>query len=714
VNYITEIIIGRVWCRRKYYMEKVSFEKNSALTEANQMRKLLEINRRINAQSTLSDMAQVAVQGLLDLGFDRAGVSIKNKDGILCGLWGTDNFGNVYKNSDEIFPLESIPSDSGYDIMIDREILKQKTGTDSEHIFLSMGQDEAVFESMWGYYPPCPGFYRRDDRGDNICLCIKSEDEGIGLIAVDNHLTKRLIDETSANLFGIIGTEMAKVLANAALRESLAAEKERLAVTLRSIIDGVITTDINGRIIMVNEAAEKLTGWSEEEATGKQLYEVFHIINESKRQNYEFYNGEMSKLSDNIVLIARDGTERIITDSKSIVYDGNDNKIGAVTVFRDITEKRRIEEELIRADKLETIGILAGRIAHDFNNILTGILGNVSLAKMHSIKGDRTYERLAEAEKASLRAKSLTKQLLTFSKIGNPILKITSIKDLLRDSTNFALRGSNSRCDFSIQDDLWNVEADEGQIAQVINNIVINADQSMPAGGIIRLSAENINISEKKALNPGKYVKISIKDQGIGIPKSHFPKLFDPYFTTKQKGSGLGLATAYTIINKHNGYIDLESELGIGTTFYIYLPANPDMKLEEDEIKSGEWKVLVMDDEPTIRKIAQDILGSIGYDVMVAKDGAEAVEIYKNEFDSGSPFDAVIVDLTVAGGMGGQETIKRLLLIDPKVKAIVSSGYSNNPVMSNYYEYGFKGFIPKPCRIKEMTEVLYKVITGAD
>mgnify|MGYP001098699542 CR=1 FL=1 len=512
--------------------------------------------------------------------------------------------------------------------------------------------------------------------------------------------------------------------------EALTAERERLAVTLRSIGDGVITTDTEGKIALINSIAETLTGWTADEAIGRYLDEVFNIINEKTRERYEnpvkkaLETGKIVRLANHAVLITRDGTERIIADSGAPIRDRDGKTIGVVLVFRDITEKRKMEEELLKVQKLESIGILAGGIAHDFNNILTAILGNISLVSMYVEDGetkDRVMERLAEAERASMRAQNLTQQLLTFSKGGAPVKRTASIRELLRDSTLFALSGSNVRCEFYMPDDLWSVEIDEGQISQVINNLVINADQAMPEGGIIKVRAENITLKTGHSLplTDGEYVKISVEDQGIGISKEHLQRVFDPYFTTKQKGSGLGLATSYSIIKNHGGYITAESRVGVGSTFHVYLPASPEkIPTDKGKVKEkpvvGRGRILLMDDERYIRNLLDRMLDSIGYEVTLATDGVEAIELYREAKDSGRPYDAVILDLTVPGGMGGKVAIQRLKEIDPEVKAIVSSGYSDDPVLSDFGEYGFSGFIAKPYRIRELSSVLHKVITETD
>jgi len=381
-----------------------------------------------------------------------------------------------------------------------------------------------------------------------------------------------------------------------------------------------------------------------------------------------------------------------------------------------IAEKQRIEEELFRTRHLESLGILAGGIAHDFNNLLTAIMGNTSLAKMFTEPCTKIYARLEEVEKASIRARDLTQQLLTFSKGGAPIKKVTSIADVICDSSRFALRGSHARCKFNIMEDLWPVEVDEGQISQVVGNLAINADQAMPEGGVVEIRAENVTLLKEQvvSLEPGRYIRLSITDSGIGIPKDHLTKIFTPYFTTKQRGSGLGLATSYSIINKHGGVIIVESEIGRGTTFNIYLPAS-DKEIPKKEKNSmttitGSGKILVMDDEEFIRNTAGEMLAAVGYTVGYANDGGEAIDLYIRARESGEPYDLIIMDLTIPGGMGGVETIQKLLEIAPDAKAIVSSGYANGPIMADFKEYGFKGVIAKPYRTDELCKVVQTVI----
>jgi signal transduction histidine kinase/CheY-like chemotaxis protein len=389
-------------------------------------------------------------------------------------------------------------------------------------------------------------------------------------------------------------------------------------------------------------------------------------------------------------------------------------------LLAQISEKRKIEDELLSTRQLESLGILAGGIAHDFNNLLTAILGNTSLAKMFAAPDDKIYARLEDVERASIRAKDLTQQLLTFSKGGAPIRSVTSITNVIRESSQFALRGSKSRCELYVTDELWPVEVDEGQISQVVGNMAINADQAMPEGGVVEIRAENVNLLKGQVvtLEPGRYVRLSIKDSGIGIHSDHLGKIFTPYFTTKQTGSGLGLATSYSIVKKHGGVIIVESETGRGTTFHIYLPAT-EKEIPKKEASSmtritGSGRILVMDDEEFIRDTAREMLATVGYEVDHACDGAEAIELYINAKLAGEPYDLIIMDLTIPGGMGGLEAMQKLLDIDPDARAIVSSGYANGPVMAHFTEYGFKGVIAKPYLAEELYKAVHDVLPDSN
>lgn len=512
--------------------------------------------------------------------------------------------------------------------------------------------------------------------------------------------------------------------------DALADETERLTVTLRSIGDGVIAADRSGKIVLINAIAEQLTGWTQSEAIGKDLGEVFYIIDDITHLACEnpvekaLRLGVVTELSDHTVLISKTGRELIIADSGAPIRDRNGEITGVVLVFRDVTEKKKMDEELQKMNKLESVGILAGGIAHDFNNILAAILGNISLARLGVDPGnEKLLKRLHDAEQAIMRAKDLTYQLLTFSRGGPPIKKTTSVQKVLRESAKFALTGSGVKCQFSFAPHLFLVDIDEGQIGQVINNLVINSQQAMPGGGVVTIEASNATFGQGAMENgivlaPGNYVRISIRDNGTGIAPEHTGKIFDPYFTTKQKGSGLGLATSYSIIKNHDGHITVESKPGSGTVFSIFLKASVDqpgpfLNAVDGDIPAVKTKILHMDDEDTILQITREMLESLGYEVETAVDGNEAMTKYVEARDSGAPFDIVILDITIPGGMGGKETILRLLEIDPGVKAIVSSGYSSDPVMSMFDRYGFAGFIAKPYRMTELHDTIKRVLYNA-
>lgn len=424
-------------------------------------------------------------------------------------------------------------------------------------------------------------------------------------------------------------------------------------------------------------------------------------------------------------IVQPDGKPVNIHALAEVVRDESGRPLKMIGTVQDITGQVEWLDERHKEQKLDSLGVLAGGIAHDFNNLLTAILGNISFTK-HSLDiADRFYVKLVEAEKATLKARELAVQLLTFASGGAPVKEAVSINELLSGSIHNAIDNAKVRCEISLPDSPLNVEADPGQINQVVNNMVANACQAMPTGGVLRVSAETIYVDSKGEpclyghahLNAGNYVKISIQDTGSGIPYDYLPKVFDPYFTTKEKAQGLGLATAYSIIKHHGGYISVESIPGKGTTFHIYLPSAGFLDGKQPSKKgvyiSGKGKVLIMDDEDIIREIAGEFLGNMGYEVVCAKDGNEALDVYAKYKDKGSPIDVVIMDLVIPGGMGGKECIRKLLELDPGARVIVSSGYSSDPVMSDYKKFGFCDVIAKPYKITELNGVVQKVLKGA-
>jgi len=387
-------------------------------------------------------------------------------------------------------------------------------------------------------------------------------------------------------------------------------------------------------------------------------------------------------------------------------------------IFRDISQRLQFDDELQKTEKLKTASVLAGGIAHDFNNLLTAVLGNISLAKLEAAGDEKIQARLAETEKAIGRARDLTHQLLTFAKGGSPIKKIVNIDKLVEDSAQFVLHGSKVKCECVFPDDLWQVEVDEGQISQVINNLVINASHAMKDGGTCNVKAENVKLDHASGLpiSHGNYVKIAIKDKGHGIPANTLDRIFDPFFTTKKQGSGLGLSSSYTIIKNHGGQIRVESEEGEGTVFYVYLPASSQVvpkvvQVEEMNIE-GDGKILVMDDEEIVREAVTSLLQYLGYSVDTSKDGQEAINMYELAMNVGHSYDAVIMDLTVPGGMGGKEAVIKIKEVDPSAKVIVSSGYYTDPVLANFKDYGFDGVAPKPYQVEELGKVVKEVISG--
>ena len=530
--------------------------------------------------------------------------------------------------------------------------------------------------------------------------------------------TFKAILDARKQIAGIAGVGR-DITDNERSKEALAAEKERLSVTLRSIGDGVITTDNEGRIFLMNKVAGDLTGWNHEEAIGRSITEVFDI--EGARQ--AAWPGQAADTDEKAgpvaiktaFLKARSGGQSVIEYRRAPIREKSGRIIGKVLVFNDITEKKRLEEERLKIQKLESVGVLAGGIAHDFNNILTAIIGNISIAKMAT--GEKVRERLDKAEKASVRAKDLTRQLLTFSKGGGPVKKMASIADLVRENVDFAVKGPGVRCVYMVPEDIPETSIDEGQISQVMQNLLINANQAMPVGGVISVRVEKMDVgpSGNLPLKPGKYVKVSVSDTGTGIHGDILPRIFDPYFTTKECGNGLGLATAYSIIKKHEGYISAESVYGEGATFYFYLPIStekaggggPDGRAGGI---GGKGRILVVDDDEMVRDVAARMLGDLGYQVDLSPDGAHAIETYSRALFAGAPYAAVIMDLTIPGGMGGKECVGKLLEINPGAVAIASSGYSEDPILSNYGEFRFKGAICKPYRVEDLAEVLQRAI----
>jgi len=387
-------------------------------------------------------------------------------------------------------------------------------------------------------------------------------------------------------------------------------------------------------------------------------------------------------------------------------------------LHREIDQRKMMEEELFRKEKLESLSILASGIAHDFNNILTIISGNNSLANIIlEEKGDyEVCELLDEIQRGVAQARELTEQLMTFSRGGMPVKEASSIEELVQETASFILRGSNVRTVISMSGQIWPANIDRGQIGQVFQNLLLNAAQAMPGGGVIEIYISNIvpETAEALALKSGRYIQVVVQDHGNGISREDLSNIFVPYFSTKERGHGLGLAMAYSIIQKHDGNIKVSSELGIGSTFEIYLPASEDIVINKGSVTrvnfSGKGRILIMDDDRTVRNTLGRMLRQLGYETDLARDGQDTIEMYVEAREAGAHYHAVIMDLTVAGGMGAQEAMQRLLKIDNEIKAIVSSGYSTDEVMVNYNNYGFCGILEKPIEIDSLSRVLFEAV----
>lgn len=505
-------------------------------------------------------------------------------------------------------------------------------------------------------------------------------------------------------------------------REEFLRNEARLRLTFDTAHIGMATLGVDGRLLSVNNAFTQLLGYTSVELVQHTLSELSHPDDRRipRRKLRDLLRGYNAHIDFERQFLHKSGGVVHTVVRLGAVFDSNKRPAYIVAEVEDITEKKNWELEYLKACKLESLGVLAGGIAHDFNNILMAILGSISFTKLEVPPETRMYERLEDVEKAVYRARDLTHQLLTFSKGGVPITRTTSMPDLIRETVGFSLSGTSVSWNLEAPEQLWPVEVDEGQISQVVNNLIINASQAMPDGGRIRVTCANFRIERRASdyglpLRAGRYVRITFADDGCGIRPEDLPKIFDPFFTTKEGGSGLGLATAYSIIKRHQGHIEVDSRIGTGTTFTITLPASrnaaPKPKREPTRIHTGHGRILLMDDETMVRKTAGYMLRRLGYEVDFAINGNEALELYQKAKSDGRSYAAVIMDLTIPGGMGGKVAIRKLKKLDPSVRAIVSSGYAGGPVMAEYRKYGFSGVMAKPYEISTLSSVLSDVLT---
>lgn len=494
-------------------------------------------------------------------------------------------------------------------------------------------------------------------------------------------------------------------------REALRASKARFRTAIESIPFELFTLDRNGRYVIQNSACKKLRGnivgkTPAQIAPDKETLALWEV------NNRRAFSGET--IREEVKVRHPDG-ERWLHNVICPILEDNEIQ-GIVGVNIDITEQKRIQEELLRAQRLDSLGLLAGGIAHDFNNILSGVFGFVDLARESLDPGDQARKHLEHAMDAYSLARGLTNQLLTFSRGGAPVKQIVSTEPILRNATQLALSGSNVSVRFEFVNDLHPIEADEGQISQVVNNIVINARQAMAGGGTVTVRAENrtLNRYEAAGLEPGEYVEITITDQGPGIPARFLEKIFDPFFSTKQQGSGLGLATSYSIVSRHNGHLMAGTNQGEGAVFTILLPAavrtETISRTDETSRTPVQARILIMDDEPIVLQVGTQMLDALGCEVVTANDGAEAVKQYKRAKDMGRPFDAVILDITVPGGMDGIVAAAEILRADPALRAIASSGYADSPLFVDYRKHGFSGILAKPYCLQDIRNALDAVL----
>jgi PAS domain S-box-containing protein len=505
--------------------------------------------------------------------------------------------------------------------------------------------------------------------------------------------------------------------------EALRQKEEMMRNLLDGVDEGFIVIDRHYRILTANRAYCNQVGLEPANVLGKHCFELSHRVDRPCFENGEecatrlvFETGEphvsMHRHVDH-------GGEVIFVEAKAFpLKDSSGQVTSVIEVINNITEKQLLEEQRLKTQKLEAVGTLAGGIAHDFNNLLQGVFGYISMARMTVDQRQKCLDMLEQAEKALHMSVNLTNQLLTFSKGGKPVRKKMQLRPLIENSVKFALSGSRVDYKLEFDDALWMVEADEGQIGQVIQNIVLNAEQAMPLGGTVTIKANNVRALQKglpPVLPQGNYVQMSMSDNGMGIPEDYLPKIFDPYFTTKEKGSGLGLATSYSIIKNHGGILDVESVVGKGSTFFIWLPAAEAVEAKAESLPGpgpavGKRRILLMDDEEIVRNIAGEMISSLGHEVELVASGEEAIEKCQSANQLEKPFDLLIFDLTIRGGMGGIQTLDKLRETYPTVKAIVSSGYAEDSSLSEYGTHGFVGVLKKPYTLGELQAVLNEAL----
>ncbi|MBA3004275.1 MAG: PAS domain S-box protein [Desulfurivibrio sp.] len=601
------------------------------------------------------------------------------------------------------FPEETI----GHYALLDGQGLSTRVVHEKKPAVVVDFQSETRFE--------IPSLVVEKDIHSALCVPMMLGEEVFGVL-IGHTLQPRVFSEDTISIYQSFANQAAVAIKNAMHMHSLHVSEKKFRTLFDNTNDAILIYNLDCSLIEVNRATCERLGYSREELLalpiGQFIAQPYASIAKERIKQLKKSGTAIFESAH----IKKDGSIFPIEQSCSLMEF--DAQTVILCVARDISQRKKLDQERLRTQKLESLGILAGGIAHDFNNLLSGILGNISLAKASLPATGEVAERLIDTEKAALRAKNLTQQLLTFAKGGAPIKTETSLTEIIQDASGFAVRGTKAVCEYDFAEDLWLAEVDTGQLGQVLQNLAINAVHAMPDGGAIRIAARNLTVKldELPPLAPGKYALLTVKDHGIGITPEHLAQIFDPYFTTKQSSSGLGLAVVYSVIANHGGHIAVQSEPGKGTLFSIYLPSTGKIPPAEKpaeiqaQLTKGYGKILVMDDEELIRNVSTAMLTKLGYEPHTASDGEEAITRYLQAQKEGQPFDLVIMDLTVPGGMGGKEAISHLRKLDPQIRAVVSSGYANDPIMANFSEYGFCGVAPKPFSLQDFSKLLQTIL----
>jgi len=530
-----------------------------------------------------------------------------------------------------------------------------------------------------------------------------------------------------------------------AARDDAEREKDRIEAMLKSIGDGVLVVDLKQRIVLINSAAEKITGWTNEEAVGRNAEEVFNIISEETREKVEsplitvFAENSIVQLTSPTILIRKGGREVPISDSGAPIMDKDGRIMGAILVFRDVSDKKKGEKEkedlqsqLFQSQKMESIGLLAGGIAHDFNNLLQGILGYTSMIKERIDSDDDNYPHLSLIEVAAERAADLTQQLLSFARKGKYNIVSIDAKTIVDNVIGLTQRTFDKNIEIvkTFDTDLHSIPGDRGQVHQALMNVCINAREAMPKGGTLSVSARNLlidetNRDEYRKASPGEYVVFTIRDNGVGMDQETLGRIFEPFFTTRLpgKGTGLGLAMVFGVAQNHGGFVDVTSEKDKGSTFRLFFPAEEapqkketvnveqerkaiDYSPKKIQADSQERTILIIDDEEIVGYLARDMLQMMGHKTLNASNGREGVDIYKERWKE---IDLVILDM-IMPKMGGLEAFRGLKKINPDVKVIVSSGYEEDERFQEIMREGALSYLKKPFVMKRLADAVREAL----